>query len=140
MERMNQTEMVEITQSNYQYFKELDIIAFSCAECGAMGEHGGIIMVDTQGRVYHTNMLEVSEEVLFSVCPPLKDCCWGFFGHCEKLPKGWMHQYLGCGNHLLVKEGDVDKLRERTKGIQKRGELYQKWLTIVLTMIKERNV
>ena len=62
MERM---EMVEITQSNYQDFKELDIIAFSCAECGAMGQQGGIIMVDTQGRVYHTNMLEVSEEALF---------------------------------------------------------------------------
>ena len=79
MEIMNQTEMVEITQTNYSDFQKLDILAFSCAECGAMGEHGGIIMVDTQGHVYHTNMLEVSETVLFSVCPPLKNCWWGFF-------------------------------------------------------------
>ena len=137
---MEKQEFEEITQTNYQNFKNLDIIAFSCAECGAMGEHGGIIMVDAKGYVYHTNMLEVSEEVLFSVCPPLKDCCWGFFGHCEKLPEGWMHQYLGCGNHLLVKDGYVEELKKRAKGINSVGELYQKWLVIVLTMIKEIDV
>ena len=137
---MDKKEKQEITQTNYQNFKHLDIIAFSCAECGAMGEHGGIIMVDAKGYVYHTNMLEVSEEVLFSVCPPLKDCCWGFFGHCEKLPEGWMHQYLGCGNHLLVKDGYVEELKKRAKGINSVGELYQKWLVIVLTMIKEIDV
>ena len=137
---MEKKEFEEITQTNYQNFKHLDIIAFSCAECGAMGEHGGIIMVDAKGYVYHTNMLEVSEEVLFSVCPPLKDCCWGFFGHCEKLPEGWMHQYLGCGNHLLVKDGYVEELKKRAKGINSVGELYQKWLVIVLTMIKEIDV
>ena len=51
-----------------------------------------------------------------------------------------MHQYLGCGNHLLVKEDYVKELRKRTKDIKQRGELYQKWLMIVLAMIKERNV
>ena len=137
---MEKQEFEEITQTNYQNFKNLDIIAFSCAECGAMGEHGGIIMVDAKGYVYHTNMLDVSEEVLYSVCPPLKDCSWGFFGHCEKLPEGWAHQYLGCGNHLLVKDGYVEELKKRAKGINSVGELYQKWLVIVLTMIKEIDV
>jgi hypothetical protein len=39
-----------------------------------------------------------------------------------------------------AKQGYVKELRKRTKDIKQRGELYQKWLMIVLTMIKERNV
>lgn len=34
---------VEITESNYQDYQRIDVVAFSFAFSGAMGEGGGII-------------------------------------------------------------------------------------------------
>ena len=39
--------VIEITESNYQDFTTLDIVAFSFAYEGAMGEMGGIYIIDT---------------------------------------------------------------------------------------------
>ena len=38
--------VIEITESNYQDFATLDIVAFSFAYEGAMGEMGGIYIID----------------------------------------------------------------------------------------------
>ena len=38
--------IIEITESNYQNYLDLDIVAFSFAFDGAMGEGGGIYIVD----------------------------------------------------------------------------------------------
>ena len=47
--------VIEITESNYQDFTTLDIVAFSFAYEGAMGEMGGIYIIDRGGQIYHAN-------------------------------------------------------------------------------------
>lgn len=47
--------LIEITKSNYMDYCSLDIVAFAFAQPGAMGEPGGVEIIDTKGRFYHTN-------------------------------------------------------------------------------------
>jgi hypothetical protein len=45
--------IIEISNSNYQDYLSVDIVAFSFAYAGAMGESGGIIIIDRAGQIYH---------------------------------------------------------------------------------------
>ena len=45
--------IIEITESNYQDYPSLDIVAFSFAYEGAMGEMGAIYIIDRDGK-YHS--------------------------------------------------------------------------------------
>ena len=47
--------IIEISESNYQDYFSLDIVAFSFAYEGAMGEMGGIYIIDRGGQIYHAN-------------------------------------------------------------------------------------
>ena len=40
---------IEINDTNYQSYTHLDIVAFSFARGSAMGEPGGIIIIDADG-------------------------------------------------------------------------------------------
>jgi hypothetical protein len=44
---------IEIDELNYQDYQHLDIVAYSFARGGAMGDPGGIKIVDSDGQVYH---------------------------------------------------------------------------------------
>ena len=48
---------IEINDTNYQSYTRLDIVAFSFARGSAMGEPGGIIIIDAEGQDYHANYL-----------------------------------------------------------------------------------
>ena len=47
--------IIEISESNYRDYMSLDIVAFSFAYEGAMGEMGAIYMIDRDGQIYHAN-------------------------------------------------------------------------------------
>ena len=47
--------MIEINKSNYKNYDFRDIVAFSCASPRAMGDRGAVVIVTTEGCVYHTN-------------------------------------------------------------------------------------
>ena len=47
--------VIEINSENYKDYLHLDIIAFSFAGEGAQGEGGGLWMVTSDGKLYHTN-------------------------------------------------------------------------------------
>ena len=61
----------EINNSNYEAFTNLDLVAFSYAYEGAMGEGGGIYMIDASGQVYHANYYygDLQEEHVKDILP-----------------------------------------------------------------------
>jgi len=130
--------MIEITKSNYKNYDFHDIVAFSCASPGAMGDRGTVVIVTTEGSVYHTNpyLGDMTEEETFQICPLLKECHFGMFGGGD-IPEGWHSFYLGGGNHLVVNDVIVPQFLEITEKEvnQKGGYLYNKWLEIVLEII-----
>ena len=117
----------------------LDIVAFSFASPGAMGDSGAIIVVTGEGHAYRTNPFfeDISMEEAFQVCPPLKDCQFGVFGG-GKIPEGWQSHYLGCGNHLVIRDdisAQFSTVIEREE-FKKMGAIYKHWIDIVFEVIK----
>lgn len=131
------TEIIEITESNYKGYCEIDMVAFSFAQPGAMGEPGGVEIIDAEGWFYHTNYCYngISYEQLMEVVPVLKDCKIGIAGH--QVPEGWKAVYLGFGNHLTIKAEYYNQFDEevRKRHIKEASELYQQWDEIVLKML-----
>ncbi len=127
-------DIIEITESNYKGYCGIDIAAFSFAQPGAMGEPGGVEIIDAQGWFYHTNYCygDISYEQLLEVVPVLKDCKIGIAG--QQVPEGWKAVYLGFGNHLTIKADYYDKFEKETRNrhIEEAGMLYQQWSEIVL--------
>lgn len=128
---------IEITESNYMDYCSLDIAAFSFAQPGAMGEPGGIKIIDAQGKFYHTNYCRevICYEHLLEIVPALEDCKIGIRGH--EAPDGWTAVYLGMGNHLTVKTDYYSQFEEEVhnRRIGDLGELYQQWVEIVLKLL-----
>lgn len=132
-------DITQITTSNYKNYGSLDIVAFSCASPGAMGDGGAIIVVTTDGSVYYANPYrsDISEEEALEICPPLKECHFGMFGGGD-IPKGWQTIYLGCGNHLVISDSIAVQFHEivERESIQEDFFLYRKWMDIVFEIIK----
>ena len=57
--------IIEISESNYRDYMSLDIVVFSFAYEGAMGEMGTIYMIDRDGQIYHANYCQGSSSECF---------------------------------------------------------------------------
>ena len=68
---------IEIDELNYQDYQHLDIVAYSFARGGAMGDPGGIKIVDSDGQVYHANYCygrhTIKSEHIKAVIPVFED-------------------------------------------------------------------
>ena len=128
---------IEITESNYKGYCAIDIVAFLFAQPGAMGEPGGVEIIDAQGWFYHTNYCYngVSYDQLTEIVPVLKDCKIGIVSQQE--PEGGKADYLGFGNHLFIKAEYYNQFEEevRNRNIEESVELYQQWYGIVMKML-----
>ena len=117
--------IIEISSTNCSQFKNLDIVAFSLSHAGAMGEGGGINLLTSNGKLYHSNIVHsIKLEELFTICQPLKECY--FSPIYIKVPAGWSSFYMGGGNFLVVK----DLYKDVLSGISPCS-LYQKWADII---------
>ncbi len=141
IEKGNKRTMTEITKANYKDYTSLDIIAFSSAHPGAMGDRGAIVIVTSDGCVYHTNPYyeDISEEEANQICPPLKDCRFGLFGGGE-IPEGWRTFYMGCGNHLVIKDNIYAQFFAIVEREEKQGRVFliKKWLDIMFEIINAK--
>ncbi len=71
--------------------------------------------------------------------PPLKDFDYGFAGHGVISPEGWEYEYLGFGNHLLVKQRLWDAFINETKRFLAEHPdtiLYNLWMAATLNALK----
>lgn len=133
---------IEITQSNFESYSDIDIAAFSIAVPGAMGEGGGVIIVDTNGVLYHTNYCHeyLDKTELETILPVMKGVKLGIFDY-DWVPEQWTALYMGFGNHLIFKQIYSEKFMKSLKdnGIDDHGihmgNLYQKWLELMLEIV-----
>lgn len=132
--------IIEISESNYQDYTNLDIVAFSYAEAGAMGEHGAIYIIDRDGQIYHANYCVTENYIdpshVKDIIPVLENLSFALMSS-ETQKANWVIEDLGFGNTLymireisddfnkLVKEGDY----------QGFGVLFQHWPGIVLGLL-----
>lgn len=142
-------EITEVGNKDVQGLIGCDIVAFQFAEPGAMGHHGGVFFISSDSKLYFTCYLEPSDysgnfsnmswENLLLVFPPLKDFDYGFAGHGVISPEGWEYEYLGFGNHLLVKQRLWDAFINETKRFLAEHPdtiLYNLWMAATLNALK----
>ena len=76
-------EIIEISESNYQDYTNLDIVAFSFAYEGAMGEMGAIYIISRDGKIYHANYCQSDDPIdtnhINDIIPVFKDISWRMF-------------------------------------------------------------
>ena len=72
--------IIEITESNYRDYLSLDIVAFSFAYEGAMGEMGAIYIISRDGKIYHANYCQGDDPIdtnhINDIIPVFKDISW----------------------------------------------------------------
>lgn len=142
------SEEKQVGKKDVRKLRGLDIVALQYAEGGAMGEPGGVYFVTSGKEVYHTNYLysvsesddrkKMSLKDLEKIFPPLRDFSYGLAGHGVTAPAAWHHEYLGFGNHLLLKESLRERFSARAAELLEQYPdriLYNLWLTTVLEIL-----
>ena len=125
-----------------------DIVAFQFAEGGAMGSPGGVYIVTIDRKIYYTCYLEPSAYTGFSkpmswknlsrIFPPLDDFHCGLAGYGVQVPGGWHYEYLGMGNHLLVRSDWKERFDAAQKKLKEElpdSILYNRWLPAILSVL-----
>ena len=136
--------IIEVTESNYQDYSSLDIVAFSFAYEGAMGEMGGIYIIDREGQIYHANYILgddcIDREHIKDVIPVFVDLEHGLMGSESNNPN-WSSECLGFGNTLLISNEIRDGFKKKVEEakFQRTGELFQQWPGFVLNLIGKEN-
>ena len=136
--------IIEITGSNNWEYQSLDIVAFSFAYEGAMGEMGGIYIIDREGQIYHANYFMgdkcLDRDHIKDVIPVFVDLEHGLMGSESNNPN-WSSEYLGFGNTLLISNEVRDGFKKKVEEakFQRTGELFQQWPGFVLNLIGKEN-
>ena len=132
--------IITINESNYQAYTNLDIVAFSFAYEGAMGEPGSIYIIDKTGQLYFADYFWgddlLDREHIKDIIPIFEELEFHMFG-CETSNENWVPVDLGFGNNLLmikdISEGFSKNVEEAN--YQRPGELFQHWPGIVLGLL-----
>lgn len=129
-------EIINISKKKFKEYTYLDVVAFSYAHGGAQGVGGEIIVITKDAQIYSMNYVyDMEIEKCDEVCPPLKDCIFGFFD-VEETPIGWKGVKLGAGNFLVLAEPLYHQLKQQMFKLAPH-ELYGEWMDMVLKYIKE---
>lgn len=109
-----------------------NIMFFSIAEGGAMGEPGGILFFDNKGQSFHCNYVfgDIDIGKVERLFPTLCDCEFGMFGLDSKVPEGWNYVNLGMGNHLIVNDAVYPKFVDILGDEDEPSVIYGKWAEI----------
>ena len=134
--------IIHVGEKDTENLLALDIVAFQIAEGGAMGRPGGVYFVTSDKKVYYTSYVSQRDymplDKLMKVFPPLKDFRHGLMGRGIHCPTGWRHDYLGMGNHLLVREDLHGEFTGAAKVLLAEHPgtiLYNQWLEAILSVL-----
>ena len=122
-------------------FKDAQFIMI--AEGGAMGEPGAVCIVTAGGNIFHCNYVygDVKLSELTDTIPVLKAWDAGMFGEYSSVPDGWHCEYLGAGNHLLIRNDVYPNFKEvlKSNGAEYPEDVYQIWFDTAWNIIERQN-
>ena len=117
-------------------FRETQFIMF--AESGAMGEPGAIVIVTDDGDIFHCNYVygDVKLSKLRKVIPVLGEWHPVLFGSYDNIPEGWNCEYLGAGNHLLIRNDIYDEFKGIIGEDMNPSQIYASWFDVLDKLTK----
>ena len=98
--------LIELNNADLNIASFKDVMFFSFAEGGAMGDAGAIVFYVKSGEGYYLNYVygDVDVTKVKTLFPVLERCKFGICGIGSEVPEGWKYVDMGVGNHLLVKD------------------------------------
>ena len=105
------------------------------AEYGAMGEPGKILIITSGGSIFHGNyyMGDIDFDRLCRSVPVIK--AWSD----DILPDNWAYQYLGAGNHLLIRKDVYADFRKAVGEEALPEHIYVRWMDAAWDIIEKQN-
>ncbi len=130
-------EVIYIDNKNCWDYLNLDVIAFSFAYGGAQGSGGEILVITKVAKMYSMNYVwgDMTIEMCYEVCPPLKDCEFGVID-VEKTPNGWKGIGLGLGNFLVLAEPIYNQIGHELLKLRPPFR-YREWRDMVLETARD---
>ena len=125
--------MIKLNHSNYNSYIPINIIAFSFASSGAMGDPGDVKIMDKDGNLFYFNYVEgdLKENERYEICPMIKEIV------SNKTPKESDEFNMKMGNYLYVHKSISQEVEEKTKDLTFPGQLFMKWSKVILGIIKK---
>ena len=119
-----------------------NVMFFSLAEAGAMGEPGAALFYVKSGELYYFNYVygEVDMEKVKSKFPVLAECRFGIFGMDSSVPEGWHYVNLGMGNHLIVSDKVYNQFISEFSQDIEPSVLYQNWVEVAGKILEANNL
>ena len=114
-----------------------NVMFFSLAEGGAMGEPGAVLFYVKSGELYHFNYVygDVDIKKVEKLFPTLAECRFGLFGIGSSVPEGWNYVSLGMGNHLIVNDEVFSSFAEKIDLDAEPSTIYMNWLDVAGSII-----
>lgn len=129
---MRERNIIEISNVDLRksVFRDTQFVMF--AESGAMGEPGAVVIVTSDGSIFHCNYVygDIELSKLCKVIPVLGEWYPGLFGAYDRIPEGWSCEYLGAGNHLLIRNDIYDEFKGVIGEDMDPSQIYATWLDI----------
>lgn len=109
-----------------------NVMFFSLAEAGAMGEPGGVLFYVKSGELYHFNYVygDVDIEKVEKMFPTLAECHFEMLGFGSFVPEGWNYVSLGMGNHLIINEKVYEKFMHEFPKDVDPVDVYRNWVEV----------
>ena len=114
-----------------------NVMFFSFAEGGAMGEPGAVYFLVKSGEMYHFNYAygDVKLNKVQKLFPVLSECKFGMFGLDSSVPDGWNYVNLGMGNHLIVNDEVYPRFIEELGTDIEPSVAFMNWMIIAEKMV-----
>lgn len=135
-------EEIVLTSDNYKNNRPLEVLAFTYAELGAMGDPGKVVLIDYRARLFRFYLqeddLKLSEVAEFFpefsslISFPKKALFSTTNGYLDSFYKDWSELDLGMGNHLIFKSIIKKDLTEELLGL----ESYERFRIALETVLK----
>ena len=129
---------IELNLSNYNSYLPINIIAYSYASSGAMGEPAGVNIISKEGQLFHFNYVEgdIKQNEMYMIIPSLKER----IDNISLYEQNWKDFSMGMGNNLTIHISIYDKFEEKIQNLNlSKPGLFQQWKKIVMEILEEIN-
>ena len=127
---------IELNLSNYNSYLPINIVAYSYASSGAMGEPAGVNIISKEGQLFHFNYVEgdIKQNEMYMIIPSLKER----IDNNALYEENWKDFSMGMGNNLTIHISIYDKFEEKIQNLNlSKSGLFQQWKKIVLEILYE---
>ncbi|MBR5595873.1 MAG: hypothetical protein IKW30_00505 [Lachnospiraceae bacterium] len=132
--------LIELCNADLNKATFKNVMFFSLAETGAMGDPGSIVFYVKTGESYYLNYMygDIDMQKVLNLFPVLANCKFGILGLESTVPKGWKYLYLGAGNHLIINEEVWRVFKKQIDVSTEPSEIYCRWMEVANYLLQEK--